>query len=78
MQFKDTCLFAKEIRKISLKLVYQAKASHIGGALSMADLLAVLYQDVLNIDPLDANNPQRDRFILSKGHACVGLYATLD
>jgi len=68
---------AKEIRKLSLQMVYNAKASHIGGALSMADILAVLYNDFLNIDPSNSKNPQRDRFLLSKGHACTSLYATL-
>jgi transketolase len=74
---KDTINFAREIRISSLKMVFAAKASHIGGALSMADILAVLYSDVLNIFPSDPNNPERDRFLLSKGHACTALYATL-
>ena len=69
--------FAREIRKISLEMVFKGKASHIGGALSMADILAVLYSDILNYDPSNPNWPQRDRFLLSKGHACVSLYATL-
>jgi transketolase len=68
---------AKEIRKLSLKLVYEAKASHIGGALSMTDILAVLYHDIIDIDPQNPNNHDRDRFLLSKGHACISLYATL-
>lgn len=73
----NTLDFAKEIRKLSLEMVYKGKASHIGGALSMADILAVLYNEILT---LDANNPKweaRDRFLLSKGHACVSLYAAL-
>lgn len=69
--------FAREIRRLSLKMVYDAKASHIGGALSMADILAVLYNDVLKVDPVNPGKTDRDRFILSKGHACIGLYATL-
>jgi transketolase len=73
----DSIFFAKEIRKKALDLVYRAKASHIGGALSMADILAVLYNDILNINPHNPKDPDRDRFILSKGHACTGLYATL-
>jgi transketolase len=68
---------AKEIRKKSLKLVYQANASHIGGALSMADILAVLYTDILKLDVANPKNPDRDRLILSKGHCCVALYAAL-
>lgn len=73
----DSISFAKEIRKKALELVYNAKASHIGGALSMVDILAVLYQEILNINPTDPQNPERDRFLLSKGHACTGLYAVL-
>ncbi len=69
--------FAKQIRIQVLEMVHKANASHVGGALSMADILAVLYDGVLNIDPLDVKNEQRDRFLLSKGHACTGLYAAL-
>ena len=76
-RFSSTDLFAKEIRSLSLKMVYNAKASHIGGALSMTDLLAVLYGRIMNFNPKDPNWEDRDRFLLSKGHACVGLYATL-
>lgn len=73
----DSLEFSKEIRRQSLKMVCQANASHIGGALSMADLLAVLYHEVLNITPQNPKAPERDRFFLSKGHACASLYATL-
>jgi transketolase len=73
----ETAILAKNIRKLSLEMVYNAKASHIGGALSMADILAVLYSGILNVDPANPSNPARDRFLLSKGHACTGLYATL-
>ena len=58
-------------------MVAAAKASHIGGALSMADLLAVLYGDILRVKPEQPDWPERDRFILSKGHSCTGVYATL-
>lgn len=74
---KDTIAFSREIRKTALEMVYKARASHIGGALSMADLLAVLYGEFLRIDPGNPGDPGRDRFLLSKGHACTGLYATL-
>src|SRR5450759_4197212 len=70
-------LMANKIKKLALKMVYQAKASHIGGALSMADILAVLYNEILRVDPKHPDNPDRDRFMLSKGHACTALYATL-
>lgn len=73
----STETFAKEIRKLSLQMVFNAKASHIGGSLSMSDILAVLYNDILFIDPKNPSNSERDRFLLSKGHACTALYATL-
>jgi transketolase len=69
--------FSKKIRVETLKMVFDAKASHIGGAFSMADILAVLYNDVLNINCNEPSWPSRDRFFLSKGHACTSLYATL-
>jgi len=69
--------FAAEVRKHTLDMIYHAKASHIGGAFSMADILAVLYNDILTLDTHDPSSPSRDRFLLSKGHACTSLYATL-
>jgi transketolase len=69
--------FAKKIRLKVLDLVFAANASHIGGAYSMADILAVLYTNILNINPELPEDPERDRFFLSKGHTCAGLYATL-
>ena len=75
--YKTTEELAKEIRKLALQMVHKAKASHIGGALSMADILAVLYYDILKIDGSNPKNVDRDRFLLSKGHACTALYATL-
>lgn len=76
MNSETQCL-ARQIRISALQMVARAKASHIGGALSMADLLAVLYGGVLNVRPGEPDWEGRDRFILSKGHSCVGLYATL-
>jgi len=77
MNIQSTTEFARCIRIESLKMVHRANASHIGGALSMVDLLAVLYKVILNINPDDPDKSDRDRFILSKGHSCVSLYATL-
>ena len=68
---------ANSIRIRTLKMVHKANASHIGSCLSMADILAVLYGQILNIDPDNPNLPERDRFILSKGHATAILYAVL-
>ena len=69
--------FARTIRCESLQMVARAKASHIGSALSIADIVAVLYGQVLNVDSRRPTMPDRDRFILSKGHACVAVYVAL-
>ena len=68
---------ANRIRQNALKMVHRAKASHIASALSITDILAVLYGEVMCFDPADQYYKSRDRFILSKGHACVAVYATL-
>ena len=68
---------AKEIRRLALIMAHHAKSSHSGGALSMADILAVLYGGKLRITPETVNDPDRDRFLLSKGHCCASLYAAL-
>ncbi|BAL75464.1 transketolase [Bradyrhizobium cosmicum] len=69
--------FARRIRAQALRMVHAAKASHIGGCLSMADILAVLYTRILRLDPAEPQSPGRDRFVLSKGHATAIMYATL-
>jgi len=69
--------FAAAIRAESLKMVHQAQTAHIGGALSMADLLAVLYSGVLKVRPEDPHWPGRDRLILSKDQSRASLYAAL-
>lgn len=68
---------AQRIRIESIRMIANAGSGHPGGSLSEADLLAALYFHVLRINPLDPHWEERDRFILSKGHACAGLYATL-
>lgn len=70
-------LLSKKIRTLSLEMVHRAKASHIGSALSITDIVAVLYGSVMNLDSSDPTMASRDRFILSKGHACVAVYAAL-
>lgn len=65
------------IRALSLTMVHQANASHISGALSMAEILSVLYGSILRKNPEQPDFADRDRFILSKGHSCCGLYAAL-
>lgn len=73
----STIAMAREIRKNALQMVHRAKASHIGSALSIADILAVLYGQVMHHDPFNHLSQTRDRLILSKGHACAAVYATL-
>ncbi len=68
---------ANEIRKYALEGIFSAKSGHPGGSLSIADIMAVLFFDTLNIDPGHPQDPNRDRFVLSKGHAAPALYAAL-
>ena len=78
-QIPEIQSFAKQIRKniLHMSLVAGASSSHFGGSLSTVEILATLYNNVLKFD---ASNPlweDRDRFILSKGHACLGYYSAL-
>lgn len=73
----DSRALARTIRREALRMVHRAKASHIGSALSIVDIVAVLYAGVMTLDPRDPRLATRDRFILSKGHACVAIYAAL-
>ena len=59
-------LQAKEIRKHTLECISTLGVGHVGGSLSIADVLAVLYFDQMNIDPKNSGKPDRDRFVLSK------------
>ncbi len=68
---------SKRIAITALGMVYKANASHIGGALSMVDILAVLYGAVLRLDPRNPTDVNRDRLLLSKGHCCTSHYAVL-
>lgn len=68
---------ATRIRAHVLRMTHHANSSHVGTSLSMADLLAVLYGRILRVDPARPDWPDRDRFILSKGHGAVGVYAVL-
>ena len=68
---------AKAIRRRNVEIIHAAGLGHIGGDLSAADILATLYLGVLNIDPEHPDDPERDRYIQSKGHASGVLYTTL-
>ena len=73
----ETTVLARLIRRNAVQMVHRAKASHIASALSICDILAVLYGCVLTINPQEPKAADRDRFILSKGHSCVAVYAAL-
>jgi transketolase len=68
---------AREARLHVLDMVYTVQSGHIGGSFSVAEIMAALYFDILRIDPQRPDWPERDRFILSKGHVCPILYACL-
>ena len=68
---------SKEIRKSIIEMIFESKSGHPGGSLSAADILTYLYFKEMNIDPKNPNMKDRDRFVLSKGHAAPALYATL-
>ncbi|MBU9738624.1 transketolase [Diplocloster agilis] len=68
---------ADEIRKLTIRSIGSLGTGHIGGALSLCEVLAALYFDVMHIDPEDSKKPDRDRFVLSKGHGGPAVYAAL-
>ena len=70
-------IMANKKRKDIVASVHSARAGHPGGSLSAADVFTYLYFEEMNIDPENPDKPDRDRFVLSKGHAAPGLYAAL-
>ena len=77
MQLKELELKANEIRTRALRMIFEAKTGHLGGTMSMTDILVALYYYKMNIDPKDPDKRDRDRFILSKGHSVETLYCVL-
>ena len=77
MRKNDTEKLGLQIRRNILSMVHRIKASHVGSALSIADIVAVLYGEVMRVDPNNPDWMNRDRLILSKGHACTAIYAVL-
>ncbi len=73
----ELSLAAAKMRRLIVDQVYAAASGHPGGSLSIADILAVLYWQELNIDPKEPRKADRDRVVLSKGHCSPGLYAAL-
>ena len=77
MTTKQLAFTAARARRLGLDMVYKAASGHLGGSFSAMDVLTVLYQNVMNVDPADPQKEDRDRFVLSKGHCTPALYPTL-
>lgn len=77
MEILELQKIANEVRKDIVASTHSAKAGHPGGSLSAADILTYLYFEVMNVDPKEEKHPDRDRFVLSKGHAAPALYSVL-
>ncbi len=77
MNVLETKKFANQIRQETVKCIGNLGVGHIGGAMSIVDLLAVLYKDVMNVDPSNPQKDDRDMLVCSKGHAGPAVYATL-
>ena len=77
MDSKELSRHAAHVRRNIVKMVTLAQSGHPGGSLSIVDMLQVLYFDVMRVDPKRPHWPDRDRFVLSKGHTVPALYATL-
>ena len=73
---KQLEIIAVKIRMGIIEGTYNAKSGHPGGSLSIAELLSYLYFDEMNIDPANPQKPDRDRFVLSKGHAAISRWKT--
>jgi len=74
---KKLKIYAAQMRKLIIDGIYQAQSGHPGGSLSCTDILAYLYGEKMSVDPADITNPDRDRFVLSKGHCAPALYSAL-
>lgn len=77
MSRQELDFIARTVRATVVGMSHKAKAPHLASSLSCIDILTVLYWKILSVDPKSPENPDRDRFILSKGHAAAALYATL-
>lgn len=74
---QDLAGLSRRVRASVVRMAYAGRTPHVGSALSCVDVLTALYGDVLRVDPRNPGDPARDRFILSKGHGCMALYAVL-
>ncbi|MBQ6631304.1 MAG: transketolase, partial [Romboutsia sp.] len=75
--YKELNEITRQIRKDIVSMIHTSKSGHPGGSLSAVEILTALYFDEMNIDPNNCKMEDRDRFVLSKGHAAPVLYATL-
>ncbi len=73
----ELSIIANKVRRNALTAVYSAQSGHPGGSLSIAEVLTLLYFEVMNVDPQNPKKDDRDRFVLSKGHTTPALYSTL-
>lgn len=78
MKTNELVLLTERNRKRLMEVVYKAQAGHIGGDLSCLNVMTALYAEVMNISPEKKEDPQRDRFVLSKGHCVESLYVVLE
>ena len=76
-KYQSLAVTAARGRLLAVDMVYAAASGHLGGSLSSMDILTTLYFDVMRVDPENPRDPDRDRFVLSKGHCTPGLYPTL-
>ena len=74
---KTLALNAAKARLLGVQMVYEAASGHPGGSMSCMDVLTALYFDVMNVNPADPRNPDRDRFVMSKGHCSPAVYPVL-
>jgi len=77
MDVKQLALTAAKARVLGLDMVYKANSGHIGGSFSAVDAMTTLYFHIMNVDPANPSDPDRDRFVLSKGHCTPALYPVL-
>lgn len=76
-KLKKLQIFSAQMRRQIIEGVYQAQSGHPGGSLSSTDMMAYLYGEKMRVDPQNPKDPERDRFVLSKGHCAPALYAAL-
>ena len=74
---KELAIEATKARKLAVQMVYEASSGHPGGSLSCLDILTTLYFDTMNVDPENPRDPDRDRFVMSKGHCAPAMYPVL-